>query len=258
MRYLDWADPSITTLEKQHERPLFGEHPLEMGVKGNEEEILARLKADERYIHLFKACFPKIEQPVVLDNVVKSIAAYIRTLKSTNAPYDRFVAGDSTALSISEQKGMQLFFSNRPYFTQARRSISPDSVYVNTGLYNVGNRNQYPSRDTGLARITGNQGDNGKFRIPSLRNLRFTAPYMHDGSVEGLEEVVKIYEYGGRNIATGPNAGNGRINLNKDQRITGFSITEEEKLQLIDFLLSLSESADLDDVRFKNPFKVSR
>jgi cytochrome c peroxidase len=265
MKYLGWADPSVTTLEKQHERPLFGRHPVEMGVKVNEEEILARLKADTLYSELFKLCYPEVEQPVVMDNVIKSIAAYVRTLKSMNAPYDRYVAGDSTALSLSARKGMQLFFSNRlncvschrpPYFTQADRLIRPDSVYANIGLYNAGSRNSYPVKDTGLAHSTHRQQDNGKFRIPTLRNLSFSAPYMHDGSVENLMEVIDIYASGGRLLPFGPEAGDGRKNLSKDKRITGFSISQEEKGQLLDFLLALSDSTVLVNPGFANPFKV--
>lgn len=265
LKYLDWADPSVTTLEKQHERPLFGQHPVEMGVKGNEEEILARLKADKLYSKLFKACYPEMEQPIVMSNVIKSIAAYVRTLKSMNAPYDRYMAGDSTALSLSAQKGMLLFFSNRlncvachrpPYFTQADRIVSVDSVYANIGLYNVGGINNYPTGDIGLARFTHDQKDNGKFRIPSLRNLGFTAPYMHDGSVGDLVEVVEIYANGGRLVAFGPVAGDGRGNFYKDERITGFSINQDEKEQLLDFLFALTDSTLLGNPRFVNPLKV--
>lgn len=265
MKYLDWADPSVTTLEKQHERPLFGQHPVEMGVKGNEEEILARLKADTLYSKLFNGCYPETEQPVVMDNVIKAIAAYVRTLKSMNAPYDRYMAGDSAALSFSARKGMQLFFSKRlncalchqpPYFTRADRLGTTDSVYANIGLYNVGNGNSYPIKDIGLARSTHDPNDNGKFRIPSLRNLSFTAPYMHDGSVEGLVEVIEIYAEGGRNVDFGPCAGDGRINSRKDKRVKGFYLSDKEKGQLVDFLFSLSDSTLLLKTVFGNPLKV--
>lgn len=264
-KYLDWADPSVTTLEKQHERPLFGEHPVEMGVKGNEEKILARLKADTLYQKLFKACYPKMKQPVGMTNIIKSIAAYVRTLESLNAPYDRYIAGDTTALSLSAKKGMQLFFSDRlncaschrpPYFTPADRLGTTDSVYANIGLYNVENRNSYPAKDVGLARFSRDQKDNGKFRIPSLRNLNFTSPYMHDGSIGSLVEVVEVYAEGGRNVNFGPYAGDGRINSKKDKRVKGFYLSDKEKGQLIDFLFALSDSTLLVKSGFANPLKV--
>lgn len=265
MKYLDWADPSVTTLEKQHERPFFNEHPVELGVKGNEEMILNRLKSDTLYRQLFEACYPAIKQPFVMGNVIKAIAAYVRKLKSLNSPYDRYVAGDSTALSASAKKGKDLFFSNRlncaschrpPYFTQADRLGATDSVYVNIGLYNVGNGNSYPINDIGLARSTHDQNDNGKFRIPSLRNLSFTAPYMHDGSIEGLVEVIEMYAEGGRNVDFGPYAGDGRINSRKDKRVKGFYLSDKEKGQLVDFLFSLSDSTLLLKPVFVNPLKV--
>lgn len=265
MKYLDWADPSVTTLEKQHERPFFNEHPIEMGIKGNEELILGRLKSDALYRQLFETCYPETEQPFVMENVIKVIAAYVRKLKSRNSPYDHYVAGDSTALSASAKKGRDLFFSDRlncaschrpPYFTQADRLIATDSVYVNIGLYNVGQSNRYPEEDTGLARLTHRSNDDGKFRIPSLRNLIFTAPYMHDGSVADLAEVVEIYASGGRNVHYGSVAGDGRSNSNKDKRITGFDLTKDEKGQLIDFLLALSDSTVITSPVFKNPLKI--
>jgi cytochrome c peroxidase len=94
----------------------------------------------------------------------------------------------------------------------------------------------------------------GKFRIPSLRNLAFTFPYMHDGSVSTLEAVVEHYDRGGRLVATGPNAGDGRLSPVKDPRITPLGLTAQQKGDLVAFLRSLSDSALVREPRFANPW----
>lgn len=263
MKFLNWADPLTVTLERQHEKPLFNEHPVELGVRGNESLVLGRFKKDSLYRELFRAAFPGDLDPVTIPHSIQAIASYVRTLRSEDAPYDRYLRGDSLALSRSAKKGMRLFFSDRlkcaschpaPYFTQATRSSSVDSVYANIGLYNVGGRNVYPQEDQGLAILTGKKRDSGRFRIPSLRNLAFTAPYMHDGSVQELDDVLHLYAAGGRNITEGPYAGDGRLNKNKDVRIGGFELTSQEKVQIVDFLMALSDSTIFRKKAFYNPF----
>ncbi len=265
-RYFDLANPGITSLEKQHERPLFNTSPVELGAKGNEMLILNRLKADTMYQRLFSQVFPDQQAAISFQNITSSIAAYVRTLTSANADYDRFRRGDSNALSPDEKKGLSLFFSPRlgcaschagTYFTTATLTGNTDSIYFNTGLYNTGNRNRYPAADNGLAAFTGKTVDDGKFKTPSLRNVALTAPYMHDGSVNTLPEVIDIYEQGGRNISNGPLAVNGTTNRNKSRLITGFSITPEEKKQLLAFLYALTDSSILVNPSFKNPFVPS-
>ena len=264
--YFDLANPTVTTLEKQHERPLFNEHPVELGAKGNETLILNRLKKDSLYPKLFSTAFPGLDNPISFANLIKSIAAFVRSIQSLDAPYDKFSKGDTTALSLSAKKGMALFFSTRlnctschgvPYFTNATSTTNIDSIYFNTGLYNVAGKNKYPGEDNGLALITNQPNDDGKFKIPSLRNVALTAPYMHDGSVNTLEEVIDIYANGGRNIATGPFAGNGKNNKLKDERISGFTLSDIEKKQLIDFLFSLTDSSVIINPAFQNPFNIS-
>jgi cytochrome c peroxidase len=98
----------------------------------------------------------------------------------------------------------------------------------------------------------------GAFRAPSLRNVARTAPYMHDGSVATLEEVIDIYAAGGRNIAEGPYAGDGRRNPHKDPLITGILLSERDKEDLLAFLLALTEKDLSKDPRFANPFRGGR
>jgi cytochrome c peroxidase len=265
-RYFDLANPGITLLEKQHERPLFNINPVELGAKDNEIIIINRLKADKLYQRLFSQVFPEQADPFNFKNIITAIAGYVRTLNSTQSAYDKFMAGDSNALSPAAKKGLQLFSSARLncaachsglYFTTATLTTNIDSIYFNTGLYNAGNSNRYPAADNGLAAFTGKADDAGKFKTPSLRNAALTAPYMHDGSVNTLNEVIDIYERGGRNITSGPLAGDGYRNSHKSKLLKGFSISPEEKKQVLAFLYALTDSSILVSPTFKNPFVPS-
>ena len=264
--YFDWANPGVTTLEKQHERPLFNEHPAELGAKGNETLILKRIKADTGYQKKFAEAFPGVKEPISFSTIISSIAAFVRTLQSSNSPYDKFIKGDTAVMSLSAKAGMALFFSARlncsschtaPLFTLATITKNKDSIYLNTGLYNVLNKNKYPEDDNGLQTFTNNPADNGKFKIPSLRNVALTAPYMHDGSINTLEEVIDMYTNGGRQITAGPSAGDGKNNNLKDKRIKGFVLLPVERKQLLDFLFSLTDSAVLTRPAFQNPFSLN-
>lgn len=264
--YFDWANPAVTTLEKQHERPLFNQNPAELGAKGNESAILKRLSTDERYQQFFATAFPGEKDPINFSNIIRSIASFVKTLRSFNSPYDKFISGDSNALSPSAKAGMDLFFSDRlncsschtpPLFTTAGKTKNTDSIYFNTGLYNVLNKNKYPAEDIGLAGISNKPEDDGKFKTPSLRNVAITAPYMHDGSVNTLEEVIALYQQGGRLINTGPFAGDGRNNYLKNKLISGFILSAKEKNELLDFLFHLTDSSVLINPGFQNPFNLN-
>jgi len=261
--YFDWANPTVTSLEKQHERPLFNEHPTELGAKGNEALILSRLKADQQCMQRFSRAFPGEKEPVNFPNIIRAIAAFVKTIRSFNSAYDKFVQGDSTAMTISAKEGMKLFFSKSlgcgdchkpPMFTTAGLTKALDSIYFNTGLYNISGKDRYPADDNGLAAITNNPADDGKFKTPSLRNVALTAPYMHDGSINTIEEVIDMYQRGGRLINSGPNAGNGSKNSLKNKMITGFTLSAKERNELISFLYSLTDSSILANPRFQNPF----
>ena len=264
MRYYDWANPEVENLEQQHQRPLFNTNPVELGVSGFEREILTSLAADTLYSKLFQAAFPLNKGNLNFKNITSCLAEYVKSLKSYNSAFDLHANGQTNVMSVSARRGMKLFFSpkmNCPSchraadFTLATTTNDVDSIYVNIGLYNTNNSNRYPATDPGLQAVTGKARDNGKFRIPTLRNVAMTAPYFHDGSVATLEEVVDIYAAGGRDIISGPNKGNGKNNLHKDTRIKGFSITPQEKSALIDFLYVLSDSTIFSNPNFQNPFK---
>ncbi|MEO1088462.1 MAG: di-heme enzyme, partial [Acidobacteriota bacterium] len=133
----------------------------------------------------------------------------------------------------------------------------PEKVFHNTGLYDVGG-GAYPHGNQGAFEITNEPSDMGKFRPPTLRNVAVTAPYMHDGSIATLEEVIETYAAGGRHIEDGPLAGDGRKNPNKSGFVPGFPMTDREKRALVAFLEALTDESFLQDPRFADPFASSK
>lgn len=262
-RYLTSADSTLHYPEEQMLLPLFNEHPPEMGVKGNEAHILARLKADSRYPVLFATAFPGASDPVSWEHIRQSIAVFVKTIVTADAPLDRYLQDSSRyPLSVSAKSGKQLFYSARLqcYSCHAGFNFSTPLIrdaegktdfYFNTGLYNIDGKGGYPVEDRGLIALTGHVADEGKFRVPTLRNLAFTAPYYHDGSAPSLADVIRVYEQGGRILP----AGDGRSNPFKHQLIKGFTLTTAEREDLISFLYSLSDTAFIKNEAYANPFR---
>ncbi|AGC48866.1 di-heme cytochrome-c peroxidase [Myxococcus stipitatus DSM 14675] len=268
--YLDtytWANPLLTTLESQALVPLFGEHPTELGLTSRLEEVLQRFREDARYPELFRKAFPNDADPVSRESIAKALASFQRTLLSGGSPYDRYLQGESSALSASARRGMELFFGERAecYHCHSGRHLSnsfrsKDSKpqppqFFNTGLYDLNGKGAYPPQNPGLYEFTHDVLDQGRFRVPQLRNAELTAPYMHDGSIPTLEAVIEHYMAGGRNVVEGPYAGDGRLNPNKDPLVRPFELSDSEKGDLVAFLKSLTDTAFLTDPRFSNPWE---
>jgi len=272
---LTWANHRQTALTEQMLIPMFAVAPVELGLAGA-DVLLDRLRADVTYQSLFAEAYPVEIDPFTLDNVTRAVAAFERVLISGNSAEDRFRRGDASALSASEQEGRSLFFSDAVgcfkchsgeslqdeviFFTSnfdfEGRSL-PHIQFDNTGLYNLtvnGEDGWYPAHDTGLYAITGNPVDIGKFKVPDLRNVALTAPYMHDGSIATLDEVIDHYAAGGRTITSGPNAGVGSDNPHKSRLVAGFTLTAQERTALIDYLGALTDQAFVTDSRFSNPW----
>lgn len=265
---LTWSSRVLTEFEQQMLIPMFGEDPVELGITGSEEEVLARFRDEEIYQNLFAAAFPGQEAPVTFGNVVKAIACFLRTMIAGASPWHQAVyQGRDEALGESARRGAELFFSERLechhchggfHFSQATRhdgTVFEEVSFHNTGLYNLDGLGAYPASDPGLIALTGHPEDMGKFRAPSLQNVAITAPYFHDGSVATLEEVIAVYEAGGRDIQSGPLAGDGRANPYKSGFIRGFTLTDQERRDLIAFLEALTDENFLADQRFSNPFE---
>lgn len=262
---LTWANPRRDDLEDQALVPMFGDHPIELGLS-TDDSWLGALRADSKYDVRFRAAFPSDDEPITRTNVVRAIASFERTMISGRSPYDRYhFDRDDSAISVAARRGEVLFHS-QPLscftchggfnFSAATRSASrpaPAVEFHNTGLYNVPGATSYPSTNTGVFEFTGQPSDVGRFKAPTLRNIAVTAPYMHDGSIGTLAEVIDHYAAGGRTIRVGPNAGVGHDNVNKSPTVRGFRISAAERDDLIEFLRTLTDDAFLQDPRFSAP-----
>ncbi len=258
-----WAHSSLASIERQILIPMFGESPVEMGLAGNEQEVLRRLQNDPLYQDLFEKAFGSAEQ-INWRNVVDALACFVRSMVSFNSPFDRYAYfKEDSALSASALRGLDLFMSERLEcrhchggfnFTEASSHAASGLLpFHNIGLYYV-TENLPDTFDQGLFEVTGKEEDKGRFRTPTLRNIEYTAPYMHDGSIATLEEVIQFYADGGRIIAEGELKGDGRMHPNKDMFIKGFVLTENEKRDLLVFLKSLSDPGFIDNKKYSNPF----
>lgn len=263
---LTWGNPLLVELETQLLLPLFGEDPVEMGASPGEDAVLERQRADPERLALYEAAFPDEADPVTWGLTIDAISSFSRTLISGNSPFDQYAyQGNTAALSASAVRGLSLFFEERLEchhchggfnFTEA--STHADSpfdaaLFQNTGLYDVDGLGSYPAGNRGVYEITLDPADMGRFRAPTLRNVAVTGPYLHDGSAATLEEVIRIYERGGRLITEGPNAGDGRDSPMKSGLVPGFELTDQEREDLIAFLESLTDETFLTDPKLGPP-----
>lgn len=263
---LTWANPNLLVLERQIPIPMFGEHPVEMGITGNEDVVLNRLRQDALYQTLFTNAYPDAEDPFTFNNITLALASFNRTLISGNSPYDQYLRGNRDAMSDAAQRGMAMFFSeslechhchtgfNMTLSTITANSTFEERPFFNTGLYNLGGTGAYPPDNTGIHEITNNPADMGRFRPPTLRNVALTAPYMHDGSIATLPEVIQFYMDGGRMISQGEYAGDGRANPYKNGFVSGFTLTDQEIADLVAYLESLTDEDFVTNPRFSDPF----
>jgi cytochrome c peroxidase len=262
----NWGDPLTRSLEAQALVPVFNDHPLELGLAGQEARIVALFRSDSTYAALFPRAFPGQPDPFTVGNWMKALAAFQRSLVSAQSPYDRYVRGDRDAISQEAKVGEALFFSERLEcfhchggftFTGTSDHVGkpfPEREFFNTGLYNVDGNGAYPSDNRGIYEFTQRPEDMGKFKSPTLRNVAVTAPYFHDGSAATLDDVIDHYARGGRLIASGPNAGDGRSSPLKNGFIQGFTLTSAERAGLLAFLRSLTDSTFLTTPLHANPW----
>jgi cytochrome c peroxidase len=252
---LTWANPTLDSLEEQALIPMLGEEPLELGLKGHEEEFLSTLRRDALYQRLFPKAFPEADGVYTLTNVTKAIAAFERTIISMRSPYDRYRwGGDISAISDSAKRGELIFssserggcfqchggwnFSAVRFEGQDREGErDPRGGFFNTGVA------LYESPNRGLYEFTLRPEDAGRFRPPTLRNIALTAPYMHDGSLATLDDVIDHYMAGGK-----------LDHPNKSRILRPFRLTDGEKRDLIEFLKSLTDEELLHDPRWSDPW----
>ncbi|MCE2028172.1 methanobactin export MATE transporter MbnM [Sessilibacter corallicola] len=261
---LTWAHPYLRSIERQVLIPMFNEEPLELGITGFEDEIMARFDND-LYKPLFKEAFG--DEEVEFDRIAKALSAFVRSLVSFNSPFDRYAnMGIDDAMTEQEIRGMDVFFSEEFdchhchggfNFTQSideDEEIDEHRPFHNIGMYNIDGKGSYPADHVGAFEITRRKKDMGGFRAPTLRNVGVSAPYMHDGSFTTLEEVLDFYIAGGRLIEDGPFKGDGRENPYKSQFVRPLEMSDEQKTDLIAFLKALTDEEFLTNPAHSNPF----
>jgi len=239
-------DGRVSTLEEQIFFPV--RDPIEMHETW--PNAVAKLQQDVAYVQLFNAAFGT----TTIDSVKasKALSQFLRTMISANSKFDRFVRGDE-ALTVDEQLGFQL--------TLLEGGIPPASPFGQGGadcfhchphgggrftdgiIRNNGLDSEFT--DLGLGGITGQPQDMGRFKTPSLRNVALTAPYMHDGRFQTLEEVIDHYDSGGHPSPT--------IDPNMKFTQGGLQLTAQKKQQLIAFLNTLTDVEFVNDPRFSDP-----
>ncbi len=266
---LTWANNGLLHLEDQLQVPIRGDRPVELGVlDGNVTEVMARFDADERYVEMLRNAFPQSTSGATVEKFVFALATFIRSMVSANSPYDRFLMGNRTALTEQQRRGFALFNGERLECFHCHSGVNLSTSYrdfnttdgtvtypfFNNGLYNVDGAGSYPEHNQGLYEVTLNPNDRGRFRPQSLRNVALTAPYMHDGSIATLEDVVRHYAAGGRVTADGPFAGDGRVSPLKSGLVRGFTLTEAELADVLAFLESLTDQEFVENPAFSNPF----
>jgi cytochrome c peroxidase len=240
---LTWAHSGLNQLEQQILIPMFSENPVELGITGHENEVLQRFKS-QSYTKLFEHAFD--DSHVDFDRIVKALASYVRSLTSFASPFDEYAyQNNDDAMSDAAKRGMALFFSEKVEcfhchggfnFSQSSQHESQRldlRPFHNTGLYNVDDKGAYPVYDQGLIEVTLQPQDMGKFRAPTLRNIEVSAPYMHDGSLATLKDVIEFYAAGGR--------GHGTTSPFKSVFVAGFDLKLQQKQDLIAFLHSLTD-----------------
>jgi len=253
---LTWADPTLRSLEEQAVVPMFSNHPVELGLSGHERSTLDALRAEPVYRDLFPRAFGESQNPFTMVNAARALAAFERSIISERSPYDRYhTGGEEDAICESAKRGEAVFFTDQVAgcfrchggfnFSDAvtYKGKEADRVrFHNTALYQ-----EYPPPNRGLFERTGRWSDIGKFKAPSLCNIALTAPYMHDGSIATLEEVLKHYA-----------AGRAHQHPNKDPRIHKLELSPQNRADLLAFLRALTDEEVLHDPRFANPWEPQR
>ncbi len=232
----NWNNTELKSLEEQALGPMYGEHPVELGLRRG-DDFPARLRVDAKYRGLFERAFPGEDNPFSAGNVTRALASFERSIISARSPYDRYhYGGDDDAVSASAKRGEMLFFSQQFQCFRCHGGFN----FSDATDFEGRERRDLDFHNTGLT-----PGQTGKFKAPSLRNIALTAPYMHDGSVPNLEAVFDYYARGGKA---------GRGNPNVDPLVKGFQWALTDRLNLIAFLRSLTDEEVPRDPRFSNPW----
>jgi cytochrome c peroxidase len=210
-------DGRAPTLEAQMVFPIT--NPDEMGM--TTDGVVQKIRSIKGYEPLFAAAFG--DSAINYDRITKAIATFERTIVSGNSPYDRYLAGDKSALTKQQKDGLD-FFNKKGECAECHSGVN----FTTEKFANIGVGMDRSNPDSGRFAVTKKRGDIGKFKVPTLRDLAHRAPYMHDGSIKTLAEVLDIYAKGGD------------PNPHLDTRLAPFYMDEETKRDLLAFLDSLN------------------
>ncbi len=223
-----WTHAGVRSLEDQMREPMLNEHPVELGLKGREADVLAALRSDAKYRDGFAAAFPGPGGKFGLEEIIRSIAAFERTLISGRSPFDRYVfEGRHDALSPAAKRGMALFYSERLGCGGCHSGFNFSGAWRDS------------KGATGEPSFASNGVGPSPVRVPTLRNIAATAPYMHDGSISTLEAVLDHYQHAGLRTD------NAAQDENSERALRTFTLTKAERHELIAFLQSLTDATFL-------------
>lgn len=224
--------------------------PVEDHIELNEswDNVVAKLRAHPDYPGRFRKAFGiEKKSEITKELAVKAIAQFERTLISADARFDKVVWKNQGFFTDEEERGKNLYTvepnnPDHPGCSHCHNNYNfTDNGFKNNGLDSVGQLSDFA--DLGRGAINNNVYDNGKFRVPTLRNIELTAPYMHDGRFQTLEEVLDHYSHGGHGVA------------NEDTNIFPFTLTEQDKQDIIAYLKTLTDTSFINNPQFKNPFQ---
>lgn len=195
LHFRQFWDGRMADVEEQAGGPILS--PIEMGM-ASEEAVEAKIKAIAKYPELFKKAFPNEKDPITFENIRKAIASFERTLIMPSR-FDKFLAGDITALNNEEKKGLHLMTIFSCTSCHNTNLLGGDSYQsfgnandINYWDYTHSKADANGEYDTGRYKETGKEKDKYVFKVPSLRNVEMTFPYFHDGSVATLSEAIKV------------------------------------------------------------------
>ena len=251
-----FLDGRAASLEEQALGPFL--NPIEHGLK-NKQQIVEIVRQDQQYQQQFAKVFNAVDSAITAEQIAQAIASFERTLIAGNSAFDRYLFGrDRQALNQSEARGMRLF-RRKGNCANCHEISGKDALFMDNRFYNLGvgfakvnsqiaefvqalrageNADEFAFTDAqraelGRFNVTHIIADIGKFKTPTLRNIAITAPYLHDGSVNTLEEVVEYYDKGGVK------------NPFLDSAIFPLHLTDQEKQDLVAFLKALTSAAPI-------------
>ena len=232
-------DGRAASLEEQAKQPLTS--PSEMGM-GSYDLVVARVSAIPEYQKTFRRVFGR--GGITIDTIVKAIAAYERTQLSGNSQFDRFITGDATAITEAQKRGWKLFSGKAKCIDcHSYSSASPfftDFKFHNTGIGGAS------FSDLGRFVVTKEQADTAAFKTPTLRDVELTRPYMHNGALKTLLDVVKFYNDGGEK------------NAYLDKKMQPLGLSDEEMSDLVEFLRSLTSNDILKKAQSSSPQRAQK